>query len=404
MSVYLKGKTEIPATTKFIFFIGKVETLSFFSLAIKENLEKLGFSCFVFDFDEEFESYARLVWFADEHTVLLTFNFIGLSGEELFQEKDGETFFDQRGVICVNYLVDHPAYYPKQFQKLPKKYMQFCVDREHVRFTETYYPRVRYSAFLSLAGSSLGEGMDYEKRPMDIVFAGNYTSPDTFLPFQNRLGAEESAFYQEIIDYFKEYPDTGLTEGISRFFLRDFPDIKRNELRDGVINTMFIDLHLRFHFRGEVIKNLAEHGFSVHLYGSGWEKLDTDRKDQLILHGPADTAGCLKAMSQSKISLNIMPWFKEGAHDRVYSGMLCGSVVLSDKSRYMTETIKEGACFFDLKEPESLIRAADDILSQEEKSKEIAEIGRHYAAEHHTWEKQTYVLLSHIKASAVLDS
>lgn len=402
MSGYFEETSGLSAA-KFIFFIGKVETLSFFSLAIKEQLEKRGASCFVFDFEKEFESYTKLVWFADEHTILLTFNFIGLSGEELFQEEDGETFFDKRNVVCVNYLVDHPAYYPSQFQKLPKKYMQFCVDREHVRFTETYYPRVRYTAFLPLAGSSLGGEVEYGKRPMELVFVGNYVHPDTFLPFQNRLGAEEAAFYQEIIDYFKEYPDTGLTEGISRFFLRDFPDIKRNELRDGIINTMFVDLYLRFHFRGEIIKNLAEHGFPVHLYGSGWEKLDTDRKEHLVLHGPTDTAGCLTAMSRAKISLNIMPWFKEGAHDRVYSGMLCGSVMVSDKSRYMTETIKEGAVFFDLKEREKLIRITEELLSQEERSGKIAEAGRNFALENHTWEKRTNVLLSHIKLFGALD-
>lgn len=401
MSGYLKTDLGIPKKTKFLFIIGKVETLSFFSLAIKEELEKQGFCCFVFDFAEEFESFMKLTWFADEHTVLLTFNFIGLSGEEVFQWEDGDTFFNKRGVRCVNYLVDHPAYYPKQFRNLPKHYIQFCVDKEHVRFTNTYYPKVRYCAFLPLAGSGMNKGNPYKRRSCDIVFAGNYTPPETFLPFQNRLGAEETAFYQDIIDYFKENPDTGLTEGISRFFLRDFPNIKRDELRDGIINTMFIDLYIRFYFRGAVVKKLADHGFSVHLYGSGWERLETERKEMLTFHGPTDTAGCLAAMNQAKISLNVMPWFKEGAHDRVYSGMLCGGVVLSDKSIYMSETITKEAYFYDLKDLEGLLRIADEILSQEEKSMEVAEMGERFAREKHTWKDRTNVLLSHINASGL---
>lgn len=123
---------------------------------------------------------------------------------------------------------------------------------------------------------------------------------------------------------------------------------------------------------------------------------------RLILHGPADTAGCLRAMGDAKISLNIMPWFKEGAHDRVYSGMLSGSVVLSDRSRYMDETIKEGVCFFDLKEPESLLRKTDEILNQEERSRKIAQEGRAYAEKQHTWEERTNVLIFHIQASGLL--
>lgn len=401
MSFYFKSDSGIPENTKFIFIIGKVETLSFFSMAIKKELEKKGFPCFVFNFDEEFESYMKLTWFADAHTVLITFNFIGLSGEEVFQEPDGTNFFDKRGIACVNYLVDHPAYYPKQFQNLPKRYMQLCVDREHVRFTNTYYPKVRYPAFLPLAGSRAKEMVPYKKRQQEIVFAGNYTPPETFLPFQNRLGKEENAFYQEMIDYFVENPDTGLTEGISRFFCRDFPDIKKQELRDGIINTMFVDLYIRFYFRGAVIKQLAEHGFPVHLYGSGWDKLNTKRKDNLILHGPADTEGCLRAMSRARISLNVMPWFKEGAHDRVYSGMLSGSVVLSDESRYMNETISKEACFYNLGNMESLPGIADEILSKEEKSAEIAEMGEAFATEKHTWKNRTDVLVGHIKAAGL---
>jgi spore maturation protein CgeB len=216
------------------------------------------------------------------------------------------------------------------------------------------------------------------------------------------LGPEEAAFYQEIIDYFRENPDTGMTEGISRFFLRDFPHIKKREMRDAVINSIFIDLYMRFYFRGAIVKSLVEHGFPLELYGSGWDRLLPEPREGLVLCGPTDTRGCLQAMSRAKVSLNVMPWFKEGAHDRFYSGMLCGSVMVSDSSQYLKETLPEGACLFELKEPEGLLRSMDRIFSEEEMSREMAEKGQAFADKNHRWTNRTDVLLAHIKAAGFL--
>ena len=55
-----------------------------------------------------------------------------------------------------------------------------------------------------------------------------------------------------------------------------------------------------------------------------------------------DSLGCLQQISRAKISLNVMPWFKDGAHDRVFNSMLNGAVCLSDGSRYLDECLKDG--------------------------------------------------------------
>ncbi|MEI3201212.1 MAG: hypothetical protein V8S21_04415 [Lachnospira eligens] len=47
-------------------------------------------------------------------------------------------------------------------------------------------------------------------------------------------------------------------------------------------------------------------------------------------------------ISQAKISLNVMPWFKKGAHDRVFNTMLNGGVALTDTSLFYENTFADG--------------------------------------------------------------
>lgn len=45
----------------------------------------------------------------------------------------------------------------------------------------------------------------------------------------------------------------------------------------------------------------------------------------------------MQAMRDARIALNVMPWFKDGAHDRVFTAMLQGTAALTDDSRYLRE-------------------------------------------------------------------
>ena len=52
-------------------------------------------------------------------------------------------------------------------------------------------------------------------------------------------------------------------------------------------------------------------------------------------------------MRDARIALNVMPWFKDGAHDRVFTAMLQGTAALTDDSRYLREECRDGEniCF-----------------------------------------------------------
>ena len=89
-------------------------------------------------------------------------------------------------------------------------------------------------------------------------------------------------------------------------------------------NLMFVDLSIRFYFRAEVIARLADSGIKVHTFGAGWDMLECRHPENIITAGNVSSQECLDMISRSKISVNVMPWFKQGAHDRVFNSMLNG--------------------------------------------------------------------------------
>ncbi len=85
-----------------------------------------------------------------------------------------------------------------------------------------------------------------------------------------------------------------------------------------------------------------------------------------------------------------MPWFKDGAHDRIFNTMLNGAAVLTDGSRYLNQILTDGkdAVFYSLKGRDGrmsgLVEGAHRLLNSQYGSK-VAHAGMELALAGHTW-------------------
>ena len=99
---------------KLILFTHGIETLWFFSLQLGQAFEKLGYEIFYFDQTKEYDSFLKLLEFAEPgETAAVSFNFDGCSGEEYMYDKNEVHLFDFREIPLINIVVDHPFYYHK---------------------------------------------------------------------------------------------------------------------------------------------------------------------------------------------------------------------------------------------------------------------------------------------------
>ena len=82
---------------KVILIKNAVETLGYFSEQLAETFQEMGHDTYFVDYDDLVNTVDGISRFAvPEKTVLCTFNFIGLSGEEVFIEENGRYIWENK--------------------------------------------------------------------------------------------------------------------------------------------------------------------------------------------------------------------------------------------------------------------------------------------------------------------
>lgn len=393
MNVMNGDESEMGKIQRIIMFKGDIETTAYFSMQMEKTFQELGYETFFYDYQNVAKSVKELLLFLRKgSTAVVTFNYHGLCGDsEVFYDKEqGGYIWNDFDVPCINIVVDHPFYYHRFFENLPKRYIHVSIDKNHEKYMEEYFPAIERGPFLPLGGTSLAPEGNYKpisERSMDIVFTGNYVRPENFCVYIERAGEEYTQFYMGILEELKKDPSRLLEDVAREHIIKEIPDVTHDEIKETLGNMIFLDMYIRFYFRGEAVRILAEAGFKVHVFGNGWEELECGRKENILIGGSLDSLGCLEKIADGKISLNVMPWFKAGSHDRIFNSMLNGAVCLTDSSDYLDEYLRHGenALVYDLKNLEELPELAEKFLGNPEKMQAVADAGFQMAGKYHTW-------------------
>lgn len=376
---------------KIVMFAGGVETLEYFSRQMAKQFEKMGYIVFFYDLKNE-KSSAKAVrkFIKPGKTVMITFNFQGLEKEAgIYSEREGY-IWESYGIPCYNIAADHPYFYDDRLKELPTDYHHISIDRKQEMYFKEYYPEYKSEGFLPLAGTMLLE----EEKTMDVIMTGNYTEPPFFEQYIHWINDEYAVFYQGIIDELIEKPYQTVEEVAKRHCERELGTVKYDDLRMVLHKMIFIDMYVRNYWRGMVVKTLAEADIQVHVVGKGWEELDCLKKENVICHPQTDSQECLQLIGQSKISVNVMPWFKDGAHDRVFNSILNGAVCVSDTSKFLCEELQEGegVCYYDLLHLEELPLKVKELLQNETCMQDIVAKGKPKVLDMHQWANRAKTL------------
>ena len=376
---------------KIMLFEGDIETQGYFSRQLAAGFEELGHETFMFDLSKSYVSTEKFFRFFEKgNTVLVNFNFHGMSGEEYFLDENDRSMWDALDIPSYNIVVDHPMYYHHFLEKVPKNYHHVSIDRNHDKYMQRFFPEIRRMPYLPLAGTKLNpnkSNVPIEYRKYDVMMVGNYCTPQTFEKFITRIDDEYTAFYYGIIDDLLAHPDRTVEDVVEAHLLDELGEVPEDELKKALAAVTFIDLYVRYTTRGQAVQELVDGGIKVHVFGDGWERLECKHPENLIVMSNLDSEGCLKKLCQTKISLNVMPWFKDGAHDRIFNTMLNGAVCLTDSSVYLDSILHDGTdcSIYSLAQMKKLPEIAGALLANPGKMQSIADEGYQLALAGHTW-------------------
>ncbi len=401
---------------RIIFIKGSIETLGYFSLQLAEYFSEAGREVFVWDMQKPSASIDAFEALADpSESVLVTFNFIGLGQEGQFS-RGLSNIWDVYGIKKICILVDSPVYYYRQLSSELKNIKYVCIDRYHRKFIEKMYPEYGKVDFIPLGGNRelcsmfvkpglLGTGRlrfikeeraesfeEWKERPIDVLFAGNYVPMGSLEPALAGLGQEYRDFLMQTAQDLFDDPSAPIEDTFIKRLTEEFPDCTRDEYLQACYKMVYIDLYVRSVYRAGIVAGIADRGIKVHCTGKDWDQCPCRHPENIISTGESvSSRECLEAMKIAKVSLNMMPWFKAGAHDRVFSAMLMGSCLVSDSSEYLDE-IMPGAEYYaryELITPEESARMAADrveeLLQNMNRAYDIASSAKGFAISGHTW-------------------
>lgn len=378
---------------RIVLFYSGVESFNYFTDQIEKELKRRNHETFILDLQNpparDPHSFANFARFAEgEIDAAIGFDRFGLN-EDLFIE-----LWDEKDAVAVNILMDHPLRFHPTMEHHPKKYIQFCCDRNHVAYVKRYFgDQVEHVEFMPHAGT-LTENesvIPFEQRKYDILFSGTYYRPEEQLLKINQWfeeGSTMNQFYRIMAEYMLGHSSVTAEQAVLDTAAHLGMEVSASQLK-----TMFrcaepLDWMVRMYQRERVIQTLADAGFELWLLGRGWENhpsaglSNVHRIDDRI-----PLAETLPYMADAKVNLNVMPWFKAGTHDRIFNIFLQHSLPLTDTSSWIDENYVDGEeiALYDLDDLEQLPQIAGQLLNDAERTKEMIRKGYEKTKRNYTW-------------------
>jgi len=378
-----------------IFFKGIYDTLDLFSDKLEEAFVEFGYESFVYDTREQDKSKVALLALLAErkgNASVITFNNMGYN-----LEWNGVNVWEEYEVPYIDILMDHPFHFERPLREMPFTAIVLCTDRNHVKYIRRYYKNIRQVDFLPHAGVELGrKHKPLSERNIDVLYAGAlpiFTVAKMIPSLDEMYGLNLQDMMQEVLRELIMYPDKTTEQAIeeyahaNRYAERELSD---EELRRVVTHMRFLDSYATSFFREQAVRGLVENGIKVTAFGVGWDQCEWSNNPYLEYGGKVLAPEILPLMNDAKVVLNTMTWFKAGAHDRIFNGMLAGAAVVTDDSTYLRHECTDGKELVLFKRSEVMLLPDKvcDLFGHMERTQELADRGHAFARENHTWKKR----------------
>lgn len=304
-------------------------------------------------------------------------------------------------VIYGIYMHDHPGGL-ERLKRVDERTVVFNCDRQFCGYIDQYFPMIKHRDFIPLSGSFYPERTPFAERTIDIIFTGGCPEPEEKKEALTVIFQNEGmlAFGEDLMRDIILHPEHTFPECLSRMLNTYNLQLSNYEFNEYVRKHLLVDYYARDYYRDKLIRTLLDVGLEIHVFGNGWENASSrypEGRGKLRIHDGGLYAA-RKAVSEAKIALNIMPWFKDGFQERIATAMLSKTIAVTDESIYINNEFEDGKdlVIFSLKELDNLASRIQYLLAHPKEAAEIAENG-YRKAQSHTWRNRVYDMLRKIE-------
>lgn len=277
-------------------------------------------------------------------------------------------------------ILDHPLYHNSVLKQPLKNMRVVCLDETHAEYIRKYYSHIKEVIVMPLPADTAKSLVPYNERSRNVLFTGTYTSSEDIVALAMRSGGDSVEIknfqtmhkepaqefinsmhiFNKMAGYLLENPCETIEKAYT-FALGDITDetaLKETAaaFADGLELHFLADMFIRAVIREELLMEMLRNGIDVDIFGHGWEKFvekcgnvekSGDRfKGKINICGEVDYRQLPELYADTKIALNVLPWFKAGQHDRIALAMCNGCVCVTDESTYLEKKFVDGENIF----------------------------------------------------------
>lgn len=275
-----------------------------------------------------------------------------------------------------------------------KNHFLCLLDKSHLGIAKKFYPQKKFYGEMFLPLGGIPGGNEYEifsrERPYDVVVSASSFSNGNPVRFWHEDIADKKfvRILDDVADYLLVEP-VSVAQGF-KYVLND----------RGLYDEVFMNAMLPYYFkvfryiktvrRARSIELLVKNDICVDIFGDGWENVPVVRDNIggcVQLHKGTSYQEALDLMAQAKIVFQDQAEFNNGAHDRVFSAMLSGAVVVSEYSSYLDKEFSNGKDIFmyNWKNGLTQVNIIKELVNDESKRVSAAVSAYGKVNERHRW-------------------
>jgi spore maturation protein CgeB len=135
------------------------------------------------------------------------------------------------------------------------------------------------------------------------------------------------------------------------------------------------------------------------VFGNGWDKSGLPSNTRIEIHPSVSYKQVQEIMCDTQMVLTVLPNFKYGGHERIFSSMLSGAVAVSDSNAYLEQSFQAGLDFvpFSLAHLDKLREQVGTLLENPAAMEEIARSGSDAVVKRHLWKHRAEQIIETVK-------
>lgn len=313
--------------------------------------------------------------------------------------------FEVKADKYVTWLVDHPVHLNERLieRKNMKNLWIGCVDQTHVEYL-SYGMDFQHVFHLPHFGDSSNRIKEYKERKIEVFFPASYLDIKNFEEeHSNWRNGAVKVVSDRVIAFLQNKNEMSVEQAI-KIVLEQMGETVEKEFLVECMNGFgsYIDTYICRYYRQQVVKELLDEGVQLTVAGAGWKNFQKNYRGSGIISILSENMSyedVLECMADSKMVLNVLPWFKDGSHERIASTLQNAAVCLTDQNQYTKRMLIDevSAILYDRNNPKELVQKIRYYLEHQDEAEDIAQKGRDIAVENMTAENFVDMLLQGIE-------